>query len=140
MAAVVDVYTSVAEDAGMTLTADIRPVAPVLGDRNILTQALANLIENALRHCPRGTTIRCELLETRSKVVLILRDNGPGIPLAERDKVLLRFYRSEKSRTTPGTGLGLSLVKAVTDLHGAGLELGEAGPGLIVTISLDPAT
>ena len=102
----------------------------MMGDKELLTQAFANLIENAIRHCPAGTVITCMVRAGGALVVASVADSGPGIPAAERDLVLRRLYRLEKSRTTEGTGLGLSLVKAVADLHGAELRLGDAGPGL----------
>jgi signal transduction histidine kinase len=105
-----------------------------MGDRELLTQTCANLIENAIRHCPSGTTISCTVQAEGDHAVASVSDTGPGIPVAERDKVLRRLYRLEKSRTTEGTGLGLALVKAVADLHGAGLSLTDAAPGLRVTL------
>ena len=92
----------------------------------------ANLIENAIRHCPAGTSIACAVDVSGSTVVATVSDSGPGIPAEERSRVFQRLYRLEQSRTTPGSGLGLSLVKAVADLHGAALTLHDAGPGLRV--------
>ena len=125
-----DIYAEVATDAGQTLRCDLTEAAWVMGDKELLTQAFANLIENAIRHCPPGTGITCKVRAEGSAVSASVSDNGPGIPAGERDLVLRRLYRLEKSRTTVGTGLGLSLVKAVADLHGAELTLGDAGPGL----------
>ena len=125
-----DIYAEVAEDAGQTLLCDMAGAAWVMGDKELLTQGFANLIENAIRHCPPGTAITCNLRVEGSAVTALVSDNGPGIPAGERDLVLRRLYRLEKSRTTVGTGLGLSLVKAVADLHGAELTLGDTGPGL----------
>lgn len=125
-----DIYAEVATDAGQTLRCDLTEAAWVMGDKELLTQGFANLIENAIRHCPPGTAITCNLRVEGSAVTALVSDNGPGIPAGERDLVLRRLYRLEKSRTTVGTGLGLSLVKAVADLHGAELTLGDAGPGL----------
>lgn len=125
-----DIYAEVATDADQTLRCDLTEAAWVMGDKELLTQGFANLIENAIRHCPPGTAITCNLRVEGSAVTALVSDNGPGIPAGERDLVLRRLYRLEKSRTTVGTGLGLSLVKAVADLHGAELTLGDAGPGL----------
>ena len=127
-----DVYAEVAEDAGQTLLCDLASAAWVTGDKELLTQAFANLIENAIRHCPSGTVITCRVRAEANRVTASVSDTGPGIPAGERDLVLRRLYRLEKSRTTEGTGLGLSLVKAVADLHGAELALAEAMPGLRV--------
>lgn len=134
MASVGEVYADVAEDAGQTLRSDITDAAWVMGDRELLTQAFANLIENAIRHCPPGTQIGCNVRAMGTTVIASVSDTGPGIPAAERDLVLRRLYRLEKSRTTAGTGLGLSLVKAVADLHSAEIALGDAGPGLRVEL------
>ena len=107
----------------------------IMGDRELLTQSFANLIENAIRHSPPGSGITCAVRVTPRQVTATISDTGPGIPEAERDKVLRRLYRLEKSRTTEGTGLGLALVKAVADLHGADLVLGDAAPGLRVDLT-----
>ena len=134
-AEITEIYADVAEDAGMSLHFT-PPAAPLWleGDRDLLTQLLANLIENALRHCPTGTRITAALARDGQQVRLSLTDTGTGIPETERNRVLQRLYRLEKSRTTPGSGLGLSLVKAVADLHGATLRLEDAAPGLRVVL------
>ena len=129
-----DVYAEVAEDAGQTLLCDMAGAAWVMGDKELLTQTFANLIENAIRHCQTGNAITCKVRAEGNRVTASVADTGPGIPLAERELVLRRLYRLEKSRTTEGTGLGLSLVKAVADLHGAELALADAMPGLRVEL------
>lgn len=129
-----DVYAEVAEDAGMTLSAEAASPKWVMGDRELLTQGFANLIENAIRHCPPGTAIHCAVQAIGNHVTGSISDTGPGIPQGEREKVLRRLYRLEKSRTTAGSGLGLALVKAVADLHGADLTLSDAKPGLRVEL------
>lgn len=129
-----DVYSEVAEDAGHSLRRDVADAAWIKGDRELLTQGFANLIENAIRHCTPGTSIVCRVRREAGQVVASISDTGPGIPADERDKVLRRLYRLEKSRTTEGTGLGLALVKAVADLHGAELILSDATPGLRVDL------
>jgi signal transduction histidine kinase len=134
LADVTEVYCEVAEDAGMTLGFHAGSPALVQGDRELLTQMFANLIENAIRHCPAGTAITCAAEVHGDEVAVSVSDDGPGIPANERDNVLRRLYRLEKSRTTAGSGLGLALVKAVADLHGARLTLGDATPGLRVEI------
>lgn len=134
-ATIVSLYESAAEDADQALS--FRPAsgpALVRGERSLLQQVLANLIENAIRHCPTGSRIRVSL-DAQGPVVLTVTDNGPGIPEDQREKVIRRLYRLDRSRTTEGSGLGLSLVSAVCDLHGAELDLGDAAPGLCVTIS-----
>lgn len=128
----VDVYEPAAEASGHRLTLATDGPAPVRGDRTLLGRLVANLIENALRHTPPG---RIALRVTGGPhPVLTVVDAGPGIPEADRDLVLRRLYRLERSRTSEGSGLGLSLVAAIADLHGAELTLGDAGPGLSVTL------
>ena len=136
-ARVAEAYAAVAEDAGQTLALDARP-APVTGDPELLTQALANLVENAIRHAGPGARVSVATAAGPGGAVLTIADDGPGIPEADRARVLGRFVRLERSRTTPGTGLGLTLVKAVADLHGVRLGLEDAGPGLRVRLSFPP--
>jgi signal transduction histidine kinase len=135
-----EAYTPVAEEAGMTFDIIRSPQSGdlVLGDRYLLTQLFANLIENAIRHCPTNSTIQIETGTGLNGVWINVRDNGPGIAKDERDRVLRRFYRVEKSRTTPGSGLGLALVKAISDLHGARLSLDDNMPGLRVRLDFAP--
>ncbi|MGY9048141.1 ATPase [Puniceibacterium antarcticum] len=132
-----DVYEPSAAENGQTLTCALPcdPVRPVNGDRNLLGQVLANLIENALRHTPKDSTITVTLSQGVSHVDLSVTDSGPGIPEAERELVLRRLYRLDRSRTTPGNGLGLSLVASIAQVHNARLTLADAGPGLCATLS-----
>ena len=133
---VVEVFEPMAQARGQSLTLDLGAEAiTVQGDRALLGQMLSNLIENALRHCPEGAAIRMALTETGGAVSLVVADNGPGIPAEERDKVRQRLYRLDRSRATPGHGLGLSLVDAVAALHGAVLSLGDNAPGLRAEVS-----
>lgn len=132
-----DAYGVVAEEKQQVLTFTVGPnPIGVFGDQQLLTQMMANVIENALRHCPQTARIEVALSARSGRVVFSVCDNGKGIPKQEREKVFRRFYRVEKSRTTPGNGLGLSLVKAVTDLHGAVISLSDNSPGLCVTVTL----
>lgn len=133
-----EAYADVAEDAGQTLTLAAPGLAPMTGDRDLLVQLFANLVENAIRHGRPGTAIALAVRHEDNAIVAIVRDTGPGIPAPERTRVLRRLYRMEASRTSPGTGLGLALVKAVADLHGAELTLEDAGPGLLVTLRFPP--
>ena len=130
----IQTYGAVAEDRGQQVRAEIAGPVAVQGDRELLTQMIVNLIENSIRHCPPGTRIAVSLARKNGDAVLSVADTGPGIPPPERDKVLRRFYRLEASRTTAGSGLGLALVKAVADLHGASLELTGNDPGLRVVV------
>ena len=131
---VAEAYEAVAEDRSQTLQLRIERDAAVSGDRELLTQLVANLVENAIRHCPPGARISVALGDDAGMPVLSVSDTGPGIPAAEREKVFRRFYRLEASRTTPGSGLGLALVKAVAELHGASVTLSDNRPGLGVII------
>jgi signal transduction histidine kinase len=99
-------------------------------------QLFANLLENATRHSPSGAHVACVAQRRSDTVEVSVADNGPGIPEAMRGKVLQRFFRLETSRTTSGSGLGLSLAAAVATLHDARLELSDNAPGLRVTVSL----
>lgn len=132
--AVAETYEVVAEESGRRFSTAL-PVGPVTirWDHDLLVRSLVNLIENAIRHTPAGSMVRC-LVADDPKPSRIVEDDGPGIPGAERDRVLRRLYRLKSSRTTPGSGLGLALVKAVSELHGAELVLADAGPGLRVAM------
>ncbi|TPK59981.1 sensor histidine kinase, partial [Mesorhizobium sp. B2-4-19] len=132
-----EIYTDVAEDDGKSLvSAQLRETAdPIHGDRELLTQMFANLVENALRHCPPGTTIKLSVKRQGERVLASVADNGPGIPPDEREQVFQRLYRLDHSRSTPGNGLGLSLVRAIADLHGASIALDDCQPGLAVVVS-----
>jgi signal transduction histidine kinase len=133
---VVEIYAAVIEDAGDRLecSIDLPRNAIIRGDKELLVQLFANLIENAVRHCRAGTLIRLSAADHDDRLVVEVSDNGPGIPAAERENVFRRLYRLERARSTPGSGLGLSLVAAITDLHEATIELADNRPGLRVTI------
>lgn len=132
LAEVRDVYDVVAEDAGDQLVYAMPPDGPwhVRGDRELLVQLFANLIENSIRHCPAGTKIEMCLSRRDDRCVVEVSDTGPGIPEHERQNVFRRLYRLERARSTPGSGLGLSLVAAIVDLHEARIELHDNSPGL----------
>lgn len=132
---VADAYRPDAEDAGHRLTAAVSPGIIVRGDQELLTQALANLVENALRHTPAGTRIDVLLTGGPGGVFLAVGDDGPGVAAADLPRLTHRFYRGERSRTTPGNGLGLSLVSAVAELHDAELNVASTKPGLRVSLS-----
>jgi signal transduction histidine kinase len=130
----VEAYVPVAEERGQQLSGTIAPGLCVQGDRELLAQAVSNLIENAINHAPRGASLHVssdflDKIQTLG-VRIAVSDDGPGIPAAYRTRVLQRFYRLESSRTTPGQGLGLSLVQAIADLHEAKLLLEDNEPGL----------
>ncbi len=129
-------YQSHAEETGarFSVYAD-QDLPDIHGDRELLIQLISNLIENALKHAGQQPEVDCRVKQIDGSVVLTVADNGPGIPANEREKVTRRLYRLEKSRTTPGNGLGLSMVKAIAELHKAKLVLGDNQPGLIVTLT-----
>ncbi|OBQ63338.1 sensor histidine kinase [Mesorhizobium erdmanii] len=134
---IADIYSDVAEDDGKLLSPPILDGTAdrIHGDRELLTQMFANLVENALRHCPPGTTITLSVTHQGARILAGVADNGPGIPADEREKVFQRLYRLDHSRSTPGSGLGLSLVRAIADLHGASITLEDCRPGLAVEVS-----
>ena len=131
---VIEVYQPMAEEREQRFSADIASRLMVWGDRELLAQMVANLIENAMKHSPVGASIGLTTFQLPSAIAVTVMDNGPGIPVADRGRVFQRFYRLQSSRTTPGSGLGLSLVEAIAALHGVSIELSDNGPGLCVTL------
>jgi signal transduction histidine kinase len=134
---IVELYDATAEANGIALVVDDNDSDPTaLGDKDLLASATANLIDNALKYSGRMATVRVGATEERHTVSIVVQDNGPGIPAEERAKVTTRFYRLDRSRSLPGNGLGLSIVAAISHLHGGMLSLDDAGPGLIARITL----
>lgn len=131
---VVDAYRASFEDEGRGVSAEIVPNVTILGDRNLIAQMVANLIENVLRHTPTGTPMNISLVTEGPKAILKVADEGLGIPEHEREKIFRRFYRLDRSRTSPGNGLGLALVHAVANLHSAHIEFGAGDVGLEISI------
>jgi signal transduction histidine kinase len=131
-----ELYEPVAQKMGQRLRLVTGEDVVITGSRNLLAQAVGNLLDNAIKYTPTGGSIELQVKPSRDVVEVIVADSGPGIRDAERAHVLERFVRLEHSRHTPGNGLGLSLVKAVAGLHGASLVLGDNRPGLIVTLRL----
>ena len=110
---------------------------PVPGDRELLTQLFSNLIENAIIHTPKGSCVSVTLKRQGQDAVVRVSDDGPGVPEDEHEKLFQRFYRREASRTRPGFGLGLALVSAIADLHGARLGIETVQPrGFAITLFL----
>jgi len=132
-----EVYAPVVEEHHQTLQLVTRQSErlAMFGDRELLMQLVVNLVENAIRHCPDNTQITIDAGQDDVGVWLSIADNGPGVPQADRKKVFRRLYRAESSRTTEGTGLGLSLVKAIADLHCGRIELSDNQPGLKIKVS-----
>lgn len=135
-----DLYAPIAEERCIGFGLAVPPCPPVFGDRDLLIEALANLVGNALKFTPEGGAVRLELHPTNAGPVVRISDTGPGIPAGEREAVLKRFYRSDKSRHIEGTGLGLSLVAAIAKLHGFGLRVADAGPGCLVELDCHAAS
>ena len=135
-----DLYEPVADDKGLDLHADIRGEPVLNGNPQLLSQALANLLDNAIKYTPAGSvTLTVEPAAAGRGPRLTVADTGPGIPPEMREKVLERFVRLDDARASPGNGLGLSLVDAVARLHGAVLELGSNEPGLRITLQFPKA-
>ncbi|GAA0584381.1 sensor histidine kinase [Rhizomicrobium electricum] len=129
-----DIYAPVMEDAVRDFKVEAGAAVAVCGDEQLLLQLVSNLLNNAIAHTPDRTDIAVMSGMENGRPVLIVADRGPGIPVPDRTKVIRRFYRLEQSRTQPGSGLGLALVAAVVELHGAELELLDNNPGLRVVV------
>ena len=131
----VELYRPVAEERLQELTAEVAPCLRVNGDKSLLTQLFANLIENALRHTGAGTHIRVGARQDGNVVIAQVCDDGPGIPASERELITKPFYRLDRNRNTRGSGLGLSLAAAIAALHEASLRLEDNAPGLRISVS-----
>jgi signal transduction histidine kinase len=132
-----EMYEPLADEAGVALTLDRRGVAlPLLGHRQLLAQAVSNLIDNALNHGASGGEIALTVTETGDVLRLAVADRGPGIAPNDEAEARRRFGRLDSARSAPGAGLGLALVDAVAHLHGGKLELSDGGPGLCATLVL----
>jgi Signal transduction histidine kinase len=136
IANVVEVFEPTAEDEGIVLDTDLPDSSlEVFGDRGLLTQLLSNLVENAIKHCPAGTRIMVSGRRASVGSILYVADNGPGIDPQDRERIFRRFFRSEKSRSSPGNGLGLALAKAIADMHEASMSVSDNDPGTVFEIS-----
>ncbi|MEA2938951.1 MAG: hypothetical protein QOC56_2455 [Alphaproteobacteria bacterium] len=139
-----ELYEPLADDKGLLLKVDAPTAAPVRGNRELVSQALANLVDNAIKYAaPDPAKVNGEQPEIvvratgqGDRILLTVADGGPGIPAADRERVVERFVRLEQSRSQPGSGLGLSLAQAVAHLHGGELKLEDNQPGLRSVISL----
>ncbi|MFT5176742.1 MAG: signal transduction histidine kinase [Gammaproteobacteria bacterium] len=134
-----ELYEALAEDNGQRFELQIDANPSVLGDRDLLFQAIANLLDNAIKYTPVNGRIELRLQGDDTHAHITVTDSGPGIASKDHDRVLERFVRLEDSRSTPGNGLGLSLVAAVARLHGADISFADANPGLIVELRLGPS-
>jgi signal transduction histidine kinase len=129
---VVELFEPMAEEKGLSIALQVREPVHILGDRDLLFDALSNLLDNALKH-GRGD-VSVMVRGTSNAGTISVADRGPGIPPEERKKVLQRFYRLERSRHSSGSGLGLSLVAAVAHLHGAAIGMADNAPGLTIDL------
>jgi signal transduction histidine kinase len=129
-----ELYEALAEERGQSLHVSIEAEPSIQGDRDLLFQALANLLDNAIKYTPPGGRLEIALTRVRSSAAIRVADSGPGIPGKDHARVLERFVRLEDSRSTPGNGLGLSLVAAVAKLHNAEVRFEDASPGLVVSL------
>jgi signal transduction histidine kinase len=139
-----ELYEPLAEQKGVVLRVDAPIAAPVRGNRELVSQALANLVDNAIKYISAGKRDSSEILVRAAcegdRVLLAVADQGPGIPEADRGRVVERFVRLEQSRSAPGSGLGLSLASAVARLHGGELKLEDNRPGLRAQLVLPRAS
>ena len=133
-AAVAEAYRPSAEDEDHTLMLHTPHPVIVQGQRALITQMLANLVANALIHTPPGSTVEIVAEQLGEAARLCVSDDGPGVPDGVRDQIFRRFFRVEQSRTTPGSGLGLSLAAAVASVHGARIVAEDAEPGLRIIV------
>jgi len=124
-----ELYEAAAEEQGLTLHYRGAAEAPVAGDRDLLANALASLIDNAIKYGRSGGRVDVTVEQREGAAVLAVRDYGPGVPLEDMDKITRRFYRVDQSRNLPGNGLGLAIVGAIAQLHGGTLALHAADPG-----------
>src|ERR1700709_1261513 len=133
---VADLYGAVAEEKGVNLTVTHPRQLEVNGDAALIQQAVANLVDNAVKFSPENGTVKLSAALDGRRIRLTVTDEGPGIPEEDRSRATERFYRGDTARGTPGTGLGLALVQAVAYLHGGMLRLEDARPGLRAILDL----
>ena len=134
-----ELYEPWIEEKGQHLSVQIGDTVEISADRDMLFQAFANLLDNAIKYTPESGVITIRTYKQNDEWFVDIADNGPGIPQEEHENVVQRFYRLEKSRTTPGSGLGLALVFAVLKLHKLNLDFSDNNPGLKVTVSAQSA-
>ena len=133
---VCELYQAAADERKVELLCEVRAGVEVFGDRELLAQALTNLLDNAVKYTPTGGRVVVTLDRTDDRARIRVADSGPGVPVADRERVLQRFTRLDQARSQPGNGLGLALVNAVTTQHHGRLSLGDNSPGLVVTIEI----
>lgn len=136
---VIEFYEPLAEQHGLALSLEVSAEPRIRGDRDLLFQAVANLLDNAIKYTPAGGAVTAQVDDHGDGARISVSDTGPGIEAHLRDKVFQRFYRVESSRSAPGSGLGLSLVGAVAKLHDAQITLEDNAPGLRATLRFAPS-
>ena len=132
----VEFYEPLADERGMSIELRAPDSLRVRGEPHLIAQALGNLLDNAIKHAPGCGPVSIRVSRKGADAAVTVADRGPGIPAASRKRVLERFARLDDSRTTPGSGLGLSLVNAVAHLHEGTVTLGDHRPGLEVTLTI----
>jgi len=137
---VVELFDAAAEEKGGQLHLVGDGHVFILGDRDLLFDAIANLVDNAIKHAGKAVQVAVEVAQCEGDAVISVADNGPGIPVEEHANVFKRFYRLERSRHSPGNGLGLSVVAAVARLHGADIEMLDNLPGLKIQLRFPSPT
>ncbi|MCY4227784.1 MAG: HAMP domain-containing sensor histidine kinase [Gammaproteobacteria bacterium] len=133
---IVDFYEPLAEEKQQSLEASIEPGVKTHGDRNLLFQAFANILENAIKYTPEHGKISISLRLSENRVTVIIADNGPGIPETQKEGIFVRFYRLDQSRNSPGSGLGLSMTKAIINLHKGSVEPENNEPGMRMVVRI----
>lgn len=133
-----DLYGPVAEARGITLKVDIEPAAPVKGDRDLLLEALANLLDNAIKFSPEQSEVKILLANENAGAIVSVADTGPGILEKDKSEIFKRFYRCSRSRHIAGNGLGLTLVAAIVRLHNFSIEVKNRSPGSVFELRCFP--
>ncbi|MEO0608755.1 MAG: ATP-binding protein [Pseudomonadota bacterium] len=135
-----ELFEPACEDAGIVFASEIEPDLEMLGDDSLLAQAISNLLDNAVKYTPSGQTIRLSAKMRAAQIEVIVADTGPGIPIADLNRVKDRFVRLDEARTQTGSGLGLALVDAVAEMHGGGFDLarGDEDIGLKAILTFTP--
>lgn len=132
----VEFYEPLSEEHGQLFTSQLTASSSVVGDRDLLFQAFSNLLDNSIKYTPADGQVSLAVKDLPRLLQIVIQDSGPGIPAEMRQKVFERFFRLEASRSTPGNGLGLSLVAAIINLHHGQIELLDNHPGLKAVVSL----
>ena len=128
---VFEFYEPLGKDKAIAMILETPSPVPTFGDGDLMREAISNLIDNAIKFTPKGGAIKVSAFASQGHVAVQVRDNGRGVPPAERDKIFERFYRADRNERTPGSGLGLSIVSAIAKLHGLSLRVDDNGPGAL---------